>query len=337
MKAVCPGSFDPITHGHVDVIGRAAALFDEVIVAVGRNSAKNYLFDTDERVELSRAATADLANVRVEVLTGLLVDYCRDRGAQVVVKGLRFPSDFDFELPPSAIAVQPAEPRDHARLFVHDRATRRDEHAHVYDLPSFLRPGDLLVLNDTKVVPWRLRGRRATGGAVECLLVQVEGDVVVPVEIASDHHEHAARTLRPKIGRQIEACWRLGARPDGDDTPPPDPETWREGWGRLRRWAHMLGFGGHFSTRSRRYSTTLTALRQARRDWARAHAHTTGPEHDTPDGHADEETTEIVVASLAFAGIGWHASADALLANTSAAHARARRRVARDELTSIIG
>ena len=98
MRAVCPGSFDPITHGHVDVIGRAAALFDEVIVAVGRNSAKNYLFDTDERVELSRAATADLANVRVEVLSGLLVDYCRDRGAQVVVKGLRFASDFDFEL-----------------------------------------------------------------------------------------------------------------------------------------------------------------------------------------------------------------------------------------------
>ena len=98
MKAVCPGSFDPITHGHVDVIRRASARFDEVIVAVGRNSAKNYLFDTDERVELARAATDDLANVRVELLFGLLVDYCRDRGAQVVVKGLRFASDFDFEL-----------------------------------------------------------------------------------------------------------------------------------------------------------------------------------------------------------------------------------------------
>ncbi|MFN9704642.1 MAG: tRNA preQ1(34) S-adenosylmethionine ribosyltransferase-isomerase QueA [Planctomycetota bacterium] len=83
-------------------------------------------------------------------------------------------TDFDFELPPSAIAVQPAEPRDHARLFVHDRVSRRDEHAHVFDLPRFLRPGDLLVLNDTKVMPWRLRGRRATGGAVECLLVQVD-------------------------------------------------------------------------------------------------------------------------------------------------------------------
>ena len=86
-------------------------------------------------------------------------------------------TDFDFELPPASIAVQPAEPRDHARLFVHDRASRSNEHVQVFDLPRFLRPGDLLVLNDTKVMPWRLRGRRATGGAVECLLVQVDGDV----------------------------------------------------------------------------------------------------------------------------------------------------------------
>lgn len=98
MRAVCPGSFDPITHGHVDIITRAAALFDEVIVAVGRNSAKNYLFDTDERVELASAAVAGVPGVRVETLSGLLVDFCRDRGAGVVVKGLRFASDFDFEL-----------------------------------------------------------------------------------------------------------------------------------------------------------------------------------------------------------------------------------------------
>ncbi len=98
MRAVCPGSFDPITHGHVDVITRAAALFDEVIVAVGRNSAKNYLFDTEERLELAGAAIADLPNVRVDTLSGLLVDYCRNQGAEVVVKGLRFASDFDFEL-----------------------------------------------------------------------------------------------------------------------------------------------------------------------------------------------------------------------------------------------
>ena len=95
---MCPGSFDPITHGHLDVINRAATLFGEVIVAVGRNSAKKYLFDTDERVELARSAVGELPGVRVEVLSGLLVDFCRDRGAGFVVKGLRFASDFDFEL-----------------------------------------------------------------------------------------------------------------------------------------------------------------------------------------------------------------------------------------------
>ncbi len=84
-------------------------------------------------------------------------------------------SDFDFALPPASIASRAAEPRDHARLLVYDRATRRGEHAHVFDLPRFLRAGDLLVLNDTRVMPWRLRGRRATGGAVECLLVRLDG------------------------------------------------------------------------------------------------------------------------------------------------------------------
>ena len=95
---MCPGSFDPITHGHLDVINRAATLFGEVIVAVGRNSAKKYLFDTDERVELARAAVADIPGVQVEVLSGLLVDFCRERDAGYVVKGLRFASDFDYEL-----------------------------------------------------------------------------------------------------------------------------------------------------------------------------------------------------------------------------------------------
>ncbi len=98
MLAICPGSFDPVTHGHLDVIRRAAALFDEVIVAVGRNSAKNYLFTLEERLELVREVTAEWRGVRVEALDGLLVDFARARGAGVVVKGLRFASDFDFEL-----------------------------------------------------------------------------------------------------------------------------------------------------------------------------------------------------------------------------------------------
>jgi pantetheine-phosphate adenylyltransferase len=98
MLALCPGSFDPVTHGHLDVIRRAAALFDEVVVAVGRNSAKNYLFTLEERLDLMREVTAEWSNVRVEALDGLLVDFARVQGAGVLVKGLRFASDFDFEL-----------------------------------------------------------------------------------------------------------------------------------------------------------------------------------------------------------------------------------------------
>ena len=98
MRAICPGSFDPVTHGHLDIIERASAMFADVVVAVGRNSAKNYLFTPDERVAMLTDATAHLGNVRVELLDGLLVDFCRDRNVDVIVKGLRFASDFEFEL-----------------------------------------------------------------------------------------------------------------------------------------------------------------------------------------------------------------------------------------------
>ena len=98
MLAICPGSFDPVTHGHLDVIGRAAALFDNVIVAVGRNSGKSYLFTLEERVDLMRQTTGEWPNVTVEALDGLVVDFARARGAGVLVKGIRFASDFDFEL-----------------------------------------------------------------------------------------------------------------------------------------------------------------------------------------------------------------------------------------------
>lgn len=98
MTAICPGSFDPVTFGHVDVIRRAASIFGDVIVAVGQNSAKNYLFTTAERVELVAAATAGIPGVRVLPLTGLLVDFANAHQATAIVKGLRFASDFDFEL-----------------------------------------------------------------------------------------------------------------------------------------------------------------------------------------------------------------------------------------------
>jgi pantetheine-phosphate adenylyltransferase len=97
-RAVCPGSFDPATNGHLDVIGRASRLYDEVIVAVLVNQAKAGLFSIDERLEMLAEATKEYPNVRIESFQGLLVDFCRAQGAAVVVKGLRAVSDFDYEL-----------------------------------------------------------------------------------------------------------------------------------------------------------------------------------------------------------------------------------------------
>ncbi|GIG27601.1 pantetheine-phosphate adenylyltransferase [Cellulomonas marina] len=97
--AVCPGSFDPITRGHVDVVRRARSMFDEVVVAVARNSAKTPLLDVEERLRLAAAAVADLDGVRVEAVDGLLAAYVRRTGAVAVVKGLRSGADLDAELP----------------------------------------------------------------------------------------------------------------------------------------------------------------------------------------------------------------------------------------------
>ena len=97
-RAVCPGSFDPVTSGHLDVIQRTARLFDEVIVAVGTNVAKNALFTPQERVDMLTEACSGWANVTVVLFDGLLVDFCAARGINAIVKGLRFASDFDYEL-----------------------------------------------------------------------------------------------------------------------------------------------------------------------------------------------------------------------------------------------
>lgn len=99
-RCVCPGSYDPVTSGHVDVIRRATALFDEVIVAVLANPAKRGLFPLPERLDLLAASVGGLPGVRVEAVDGgLLVDYCRRVGAVAVVKGLRSGTDFAYELP----------------------------------------------------------------------------------------------------------------------------------------------------------------------------------------------------------------------------------------------
>jgi pantetheine-phosphate adenylyltransferase len=97
-RAVCPGSFDPVTNGHVDVISRAAGLYDELVVAVLVNPGKAGLFTVDERMDLLREAVAEMPNVTIDSSQGLLVDYCRAHEIPVIVKGLRAVSDFEYEL-----------------------------------------------------------------------------------------------------------------------------------------------------------------------------------------------------------------------------------------------
>lgn len=101
--AIIPGSFDPITNGHLDIIKRTSVLFDKVYVSILSNSAKNPLFTADERIKLIGRVTKDLLNVEVESFDGLLVDYARDRGAKFIVKGLRAVSDFEYEFQMSLI------------------------------------------------------------------------------------------------------------------------------------------------------------------------------------------------------------------------------------------
>jgi len=96
--AVTPGSFDPVTLGHLDIIARASALFDEVTVAVLVNPAKRGLFSVDERMDMLRSVTSHLPNVKVDSFHGLLVDYCMAHQVTAIVKGLRAMSDFDYEL-----------------------------------------------------------------------------------------------------------------------------------------------------------------------------------------------------------------------------------------------
>lgn len=96
--AVVPGSFDPITNGHLDIINRAADVFDIVYVGVLNNSSKNPLFTIDERIHLIQEVTKNRPNIRIESSTGLLVDYAKEKGAQAIVRGLRAVSDFEYEM-----------------------------------------------------------------------------------------------------------------------------------------------------------------------------------------------------------------------------------------------
>jgi pantetheine-phosphate adenylyltransferase len=97
-RVACPGSFDPVTNGHLDIIQRASQLHDEVVVVVGANQSKHGLFTVDERVGMLRDVTSGLPNVAVGTFRGLLVDYCRSEGVTAIVKGLRAVSDFEYEM-----------------------------------------------------------------------------------------------------------------------------------------------------------------------------------------------------------------------------------------------
>ena len=97
-RAACPGSFDPVTNGHIDIISRASALFDEVVVAVGVNKAKKRLFSPEERIDMLTEAASSFPNVRIDSFDGLLTDFCKEHDVHAIVKGLRAVSDFDYEL-----------------------------------------------------------------------------------------------------------------------------------------------------------------------------------------------------------------------------------------------
>jgi pantetheine-phosphate adenylyltransferase len=96
--AIYPGSFDPLTNGHLDIIRRGSRLFDRIVVAILRNIEKQPLFSVEERLEIARAVFSDLPNVEVDAFEGLLVDYARRRGANAIVRGLRAISDFEYEM-----------------------------------------------------------------------------------------------------------------------------------------------------------------------------------------------------------------------------------------------
>lgn len=96
--AICPGSFDPLTNGHLDIIRRGATIFDHVIIAVFNNSEKTSLFSVEERIFLIEEATKNIPNVTVDASEGLLIDYARDKNAQAILRGLRAVSDFEYEM-----------------------------------------------------------------------------------------------------------------------------------------------------------------------------------------------------------------------------------------------
>ena len=114
-RAVCPGSFDPVTNGHLDIVSRASQLFDEVVVAVGVNKSKSRLFSAEERIDMLTEACRDFPNVKVDSFSGLLTTFCQERDIIAIVKGLRAVSDFDYELQMAQMNSSLADDRDGLR------------------------------------------------------------------------------------------------------------------------------------------------------------------------------------------------------------------------------
>ncbi len=142
---VYPGSFDPVTFGHADVIARAARTFEQVVVSVGRNGGKTPLFSPDERVEMLREVCAPWPNVRVDSFDGMLVHYARARGATVIIKGLRAVSDFEYEFQ-MALANRQQAP-DIETLFL------MTSHEHLYLSSSLVKEIARLGGNVSQIVP----------------------------------------------------------------------------------------------------------------------------------------------------------------------------------------
>ncbi len=161
--AVYPGSFDPVTNGHIDVLERALALFDRVIVTVARNSSKTPLFSTDERVELLRRAVEHLPGAEVDTFSGLIVDYARSKNAVALVRGLRAVSDFEYEFQMALMNRNLAGDIATVFLMPHERFTYlnssivRELARHHTDVSDFVPPVVLTALQE-KFGPLQPRG-----------------------------------------------------------------------------------------------------------------------------------------------------------------------------------
>lgn len=164
--AVYPGTFDPITLGHVDIVRRASTMFDRIVLGIAQNAAKasGHLFDLDTRAALARRALADLPGAEVDVVPGLLADYCRERGADAIVKGLRNGTDLDAEAPMALLNRDLGAPETvflvaasaHARV---SSSLVKDAARHGGDVSHLVPDGVLEALRDALLVPHSLTGR----------------------------------------------------------------------------------------------------------------------------------------------------------------------------------